>query len=159
LIFDPIVGRVHVLLRPWLTVRTRCALTLQLNMCATPYYHSSAHMYLFTWMPPRVGSAIQKALEPTASQTGQLMADGPGWRTFIQGAKIFDPIVGRVHVLLRPWLTVRTRCALTLQLNMCATPYYHSSAHMYLYLDAASRGQRNSEGVGAHSQPNGPADG
>jgi len=43
-------------------------------------------MYLFTWMPPRVGSAIQKALEPTASQTGQLMADGPGWRTFIQGA-------------------------------------------------------------------------
>lgn len=70
---------------PWLTVRTRCALTLQLNMCATPYYHSRAHMYLFTWTPPRVGSAIQKALEPTANPTGQLMADGPGWLTFIQG--------------------------------------------------------------------------
>jgi len=32
-------------------------------------------------------------------------------------------------------------------------------AHVFVYLDAASRGQRNSESVGAHSQPNGPADG
>lgn len=74
---------------------------------------------------------------------------------------IFDPIVGRLLVCVA---VAMAHCKDTLCSDLTAEHVRDAllsqpCAHVFVYLDAASRGQRNSESVGAHSQPNGPADG